>query len=81
MSEVWILESGMYEEQIIEGVFSSPEKAMAIWSPKKTVHPMDHREFTYTWSRADADCYVFDADWGDSAAVTRYEVDAVRVTA
>ena len=70
--KVYVLESGCYEEILIWGVFSTPEKAMATWHPARSVHA-DPRH-TYTWNPAGGP-WLFSADWGDFAQVTEYEVD------
>jgi hypothetical protein len=72
LETVWILETGCYEDRIIVGVFSSPEKAMSAHCPAKPASRTD----TYKWSPEHDGCFVFMADFQDFATVTRMKIDA-----
>lgn len=61
--DVYIVESGSYEDAHISGVYSSLEKAMA-------AHPAG-------WKQSD-DWWHNGLDMDEAMSISRYEVDAVR---
>lgn len=70
--KVYVLEVGCYENEFIEGVYATPESAMAAHQPERNKwHSPGH---SYTWRERDGDTWYFGADWGDAATITEYEV-------
>jgi uncharacterized damage-inducible protein DinB len=90
--KVWVLETGSYEERIVQGVFSSAENAMAAWpiDDAKRKRAADRR-FRYVaatlyhvaradlaWAEnSDGDWALEAASWDDVATVRSYELDRV----
>ena len=71
---VWVLQSGLYSDMTVQGVYSTPQKGMDAWQP---INPQSERSenHTYTWSGPNKNgLYDFDADWEDSATLYPYEV-------
>ena len=64
MEKVYILERGMYENQSIVGVFSTPQKAMEGLPGNFTKYPDEDR-----WSNG--------LDWDDACTVTAFKIDEI----
>ena len=83
--KVYVLETGCYDQRWIEGVYATPEAAMAAHSPKR---PNDYRgergreygkaagkPWSYEWSGPNkSGGWHFGADWDDAAHITPYEI-------
>lgn len=63
-SRVYVLEMGVYEDQYVVGVYSTPELAMAEAEGAWTQHEYDGM---LSWWN--------DLDWSKSATVTTYVID------
>lgn len=81
----WLLESGCYDQRGVVGVYSSLERAMAAWAPRREVsaHPNRGSEYgtlagtpwSYQWVIDEYGGWRFDADWEDHATITEIEID------
>jgi hypothetical protein len=73
--KVYVLSSGKWDDRAVDGVFSTPELAMAAHHPEK---PTPTDGYSYTWGHeAVPSEWVFDADWQDYADVVAFELDEV----
>ena len=83
--KVYLLETGCYEDRWVEGVYATPEAAMAAHSPKR---PEDHRgvmgheyrewagrPWSYEWAETDDGKWSFGADWDHPATIRVFEVE------
>lgn len=72
MAEVWVLETGLHDDRIIQGVFSTADEAKKAWDDR---HP--HLQTLMIvrggWVEEDVD-WTNSLDWDDHARVARYEV-------
>jgi hypothetical protein len=67
--KVYVLESGVYSDRFVDGVFATPELAMAahgkgVWTKDTYLH--DDGTEAISWSNG--------LDWGDAGYIAEYEV-------
>lgn len=64
--KVWILESGVYDDRYVSGVFDSPESAMAYW---EALHPRHRPKWKF-----ERDSWTNQYDWEAAALIFPEEV-------
>ena len=74
LMNVYLLETGCYEDRAVLGVFLTPGSAMAAWD-RKGLGIQRGNHLSYTWSEESDGRWSFDADWDDAATITRYRIE------